>query len=41
MTGQTEALGNDMYKGGGGGGQECTGQGLTTAQNPVLLTASY
>lgn len=40
MTGQTEALGNDMYKG-GGGGQECTGQGMTTAQNPVLLTASY
>lgn len=37
MTGQTEVLGNGMYKEEGG----CTGQGMTTAHDPVLMTASY
>lgn len=37
MTGQTEALGNVMYKEGGGGERA----GMTTAHEPVLMTAAY
>lgn len=36
MTGQTEALGNVMYKEGGGGRA-----GMTTAHKPILMTAAY
>lgn len=41
MTGQTEALGNDMYKGGGGGRAGMPRPGKDNSCDPVLLTASY